>query len=617
MSLPKVKIYLDNVGLSALLDSGSGRSFINKQMADNLNLKLRHCDIRCFNASSVPMSVLGYVRCKIKIDKYSWQYDFLVVPNLLCPLILGVDFMTHVGMLIDFALRKFHFAFDHDKISFTNESSIVESSPICYTDFLSFFEDNDRITPDLSHLNAQQGDCVNDIIKEFPDVLTVKLGLTSILEYNIVLTDHTPVHMQPYRLAPPRMEILKEHVNKMMEQGIIRLSTSNYSNPIFLVLKGENEFRPVVDYRCLNKKIHVESVPLPNIHSCFHWFKNARYFTSLDLNSAYHQIPLSENSRKYTAFATDWNLYEFCRLPFGISVGAQVLTRLLDMIFSDIKFQFVFHYLDDLVIYSNSFEEHMLHLREVFSRLRNANLTINPSKVVFASSKLSFLGHIVSSEGIQIDPERTASVLQFPPPKDAKGIARFIGMANFFNKFIPNFADIAAPLNILRKKGIKFIWGQEQETAFQKIKKIISSPPVLATADFSRRFLLRTDASGSAVGCVLLQKFTEGLKPIAYASRTLSVQERKYSIYEALAVLFALDKFRMYLEHNEFDLETDNQALSWVLARPRKSGRLARWAVQISQFKFVPRHIRSSQNVVVIFQVSSRILKNTSLKIHY
>ena len=171
LSLPKVKIYLDNVGLSALLDSGSGRSFINKQMADNLNLKLRHCDIRCFNASSVPMSVLGYVRCKIKIDKYSWQYDFLVVPNLLCPLILGVDFMTHVGMLIDFALREFHFAFYHDnKISFTNESSIVESSPIYYTEFLSFFEDNDLITPNLSHLNAQQGN-INDIIKEFPDVL--------------------------------------------------------------------------------------------------------------------------------------------------------------------------------------------------------------------------------------------------------------------------------------------------------------------------------------------------------------------------------------------------------------------------------------------------------------
>ena len=151
------------------------------------------------------------------------------------------------------------------------------------------------------------------------------------------------------------MKVMKEKIAEMLELGIIRPSRSSYSSPIFLVLKGEGDFRPVVDYRVLNSKIHIESVPLPDIHSCFHWFGRAKFYTSLDLNSAYHQIPLKEESRKYTVFATDWNPYEYCRVPFGIAVGAQVLTRLLDQIFSDIKFRYLYHYLDDLVVYSETF----------------------------------------------------------------------------------------------------------------------------------------------------------------------------------------------------------------------------------------------------------------------
>jgi hypothetical protein len=242
----------------------------------------------------------------------------------------------------------------------------------------------------------------------------------------------------------------------MLDKGIIRHSVSPYSSPIFLVPKGETEYRPVVDYRALNKKIKIESVPSPDIHSCFHWFAGASVFTSLDLNSAYNQIPLSENSRPLTAFATDWNLYEFCRVPFGIATGAQVLTRLLDNIFSDIKFKFVYNYLDDLVVYSSSFDENLLHLREVIIRLRDAGLTVKPSKVKFATSHLSFLGHLVSPAGVTIDPSRTLAIRNYPPPRDIKGIARFIGMINFFHKFIPNLAHKAAPLNALRGKGVKF-----------------------------------------------------------------------------------------------------------------------------------------------------------------
>ena len=431
-------------------------------------------------------------------------------------------------------------------------------------------------------------------------MLTPKLGECTLSEYHIELIDNTPVRRPPYRLSPPKVHVLREKVQEMLDQGIIRPSTSNYSSPIFLVPKRENDFRPVIDYRYLNSKISIESIPLPDVHSAFAWFGGARIFTSLDLNQAYYQIPLSEDSKRCTAFCTDWNLFEFNKVPFGLATGAQVLTRILDQIFHDVKFKYVYHYLDDLVIYSENFDDHLSHLHEVLTRLRAAGLTVNPEKVRFASGQLSFLGHKISAQGVTIDPERTKAILDFPPPRSAKDVARFIGMINYFSKFIPNLADIAAPLNALRKKGVEFLWGVVHQKAFQRLKECIVTPPVLVMPDFSRRFILQTDASPVALGAVLLQDTPEGRRAISYASRTLTSQERKYSVFEleALAVLFGTEKFRMYIEHVHFDLETDCQALSWVLAKPRTTGRIARWAVRLSAFKFTVTHIGGADNTV-------------------
>ena len=273
-----------------------------------------------------------------------------------------------------------------------------------------FFQENveNEESPCFSHLTAGQQEAIRGVIRHFSEVLNPRLGLTDVLEYEIQLEEMTPVRLPPYRLAPPKMKVMKDKIAEMLKLGIIRPSRSNFSSPISLVPKGESDFRPVVDYRVLNSKIHIESVPLPDIHSCFHWFGKAKFFTSLDLNSTYHQIPLKEESRRYTAFATDWNLYEYCRVPFGIAVGTQVLTRLLDKIFSDIKLKYLYHYLDDLVVYAETFEEHVQHVREVLERLRRAKLTVKLSKVSFATPQLEFLGHIVGPRGVQINPERGA-----------------------------------------------------------------------------------------------------------------------------------------------------------------------------------------------------------------
>jgi hypothetical protein len=262
------------------------------------------------------------------------------------------------------------------------------------------------------------------------------------------------------------MQFLREHVKRLLEDGVIEPSTSQYSSPMFLIPESDQSYRAVVDYCLLNQRIEFESIPLPDIHSAFHWFSKARYFTTSDLNQAYHQIPLSEPSKPFTAFCMDWNLYQYHHVSFGIATGAQVLTCLLDMILYNVKFGFIYHYLDDLVIYSENFDQHLDHISEVLSCLREAGLAVKPSKVVFVLQEISFLGHHVSLLWVSIDPDCTKAIRKFPPPKDVKGVAHFIGMVNFYRKFIPHFVDVASLLNALREKGVKFVWGKDQEVAF-------------------------------------------------------------------------------------------------------------------------------------------------------
>jgi hypothetical protein len=247
------------------------------------------------------------------------------------------------------------------------------------------------------------------------------------------------------------MQYLRGHIMTLLKEGVIEPSFSNYSSQVFQVPKSGGSFCVVIDFRALNKRISVKSVPLPDVHAAYVWFANTKFFTTLDLNQAYHQIPLDEASKPLTAFCTYWNLYQYTRAPFGLAMGAQVLTRLLDRVFQDMKFEFVYHYLDDVVIFSQTFEEHLDHIRAVLHHLREAGLTAKPQKLVFTTKEISFLGHLISPGGMSIDPERTRAIQEFLVPRDVKGISRFIGMVNYYHKFIPQLAEVATPLNSLRK----------------------------------------------------------------------------------------------------------------------------------------------------------------------
>lgn len=598
---PYVKLLFGNVKCNALVDSGSARCLVSRKFFENLkNNRLvqstEETSIQCMTASREMLPVDMIASLHFKMEGFSWTWNFLVSSMLGLQCILGADFVAQSGLVLDLKGGVGFFKFNravlvplvqaHDDSETVLEVDCPAESP--------------TVDP-YAHLNPDQREQVVQLCKRFPEVLTKKLGLTDLMEYRIRLLSNKVERSHPYKLAPPKMDILRETVDRLLEQGVIEPSRASYASPAFLVPKPGGKSRMVIDYRKVNAHIDVEAVPLPDLHSAFDWFGRAKYFTVFDLNSAYHQIPLAPESRDVTSFCVPWNLYRFRTVPMGIAVGAQTLTRLLDSIFHDLKFKYVFNYLDDLLVYSEDWESHLSHLEEVLNRLKVAKLTVNPEKVKFAQSEISFLGHLVSSQGIRIDPERTQGIRDFPAPRDVKGISRFVGMVGFYRKFIPNVSELCAPLNKLRKKGASFVWGEEQQKAFESLREAIMSPPVLRMPDFTRPFVLQTDASSQALGAVLSQEIDGTRQPVAFASRTLSPQEKKSStVYEleCAGVVFGINKFRRYLEHAEFILETDNMALSWCLAHPRQLGKIGRWVAQISSLKFQTRHLRGSLNVV-------------------
>jgi hypothetical protein len=437
-------------------------------------------------------------------------------------------------------------------------------------------------------------------MRKFPALFSDKLGTVKGMTCHLDLTDHIPVRSRQYKCSPPRLQKLREIVHDLLEKGAVKQSYSQDASPAFLVPKPSGDQRMVVHYRLVNKNIVFDAFPMRNVDCAFVNFAKAKVFSVVDLNPAYYQIPLSAKSRKVTAFCTPFGLFEFIKLPMRISVGCQVLSRVVDSLFGDLKHKFVYNFMDDLVVYSNSPEEHVQHLREVFTRLEKAGFTLNPKKLRLAQEQIPFLGHLVSSQGIAILPERVEAIKSFPPPKNLKAVRRFLGMVGFYGRFIERFSHVAEPLHSLTRKGVKFIWGQAQQLAFQQLQHALVTPPMLQIPDFSKSFALMCDASDIAISSVLHQKYGEDLLPIAYSNRLLMPAERKYSAHEkeCLAVVFGCEKHRRYLEHREFELFTDNQAMSWLLRHAKQLGRIARWILRLAPFKFRVSHISGKANVV-------------------
>ncbi|XP_039303430.1 uncharacterized protein LOC120357332 [Solenopsis invicta] len=403
-----------------------------------------------------------------------------------------------------------------------------------------------------------------------------------------VKTEH-PIK-QRYRSRNPAMQrIIDEEVHAMEAAGVIEPSNSAWSSPVVIVRKKDGRHRFCIDFRKVNEVTERDAYPLPHITPTLDKLRGAKYLSTLDLEKGYWQIPLTPESRPITAFTVPGRgLMQFTVMPFGLHSAPATFQRLLDRILGPELEPHVFVYLDDVIIASPTFADHLKHLEEVFRRLREARLKLNPEKCYFCRTELKYLGHIVDRRGIRTDPDKVRAVTEWPTPTNIRQIRQFVGLASWYRRFTPNFAAIAAPLTQLTRKNARWRWGPEEEHAFQSLKEALTTAPTPACPDFSRRFLLQTDASQHGLGAVLSQYFEDGERVIAYASRSLNGAEKNYSAteLECLAVVWGIRHLRGYLEGYEFTVITDHQALQWLRRMDSPTGRLGRWALELQQYSF-------------------------------
>lgn len=440
---------------------------------------------------------------------------------------------------------------------------------------------------------------LDTLLLKYQDAFATSGDPTPYATHKINTGDHEPIFSPPYRLSFAKTEQLKKEVETMLENDVIEDCDSAWASPVVMVPKKDGSVRVCVDYRKLNAITVPDRYPLPRMDDLLHAAKSTKYMTTLDLQSGYYQIEVAIEDRDKTCLITPFGTYRFKRMPFGLRNAPATFQRLINRFKAGIANICILAYLDDIIICSGSFEQHLMDLEVVLIRLLSYKLRLNNKKCNFCSSSVKFLGHILRPEGIAVDPAKIQAIVERKEPRNLKQLISFIQTCSWYRRFINNYAVIARPLTNLTKKSVVWKWGDAEQNAFNTLKKALTSPPILKQAVDGMPFLIRTDASAYALGAVLLQGEGKEEHPIEYSSRLLSSAERNYSTTEreALAVVWACAKFRGYIEGGEVKLLTDHQPLKWLLSVKSPTGRLARWGLQIQQLNFSIEYIPGKVNV--------------------
>ena len=413
-------------------------------------------------------------------------------------------------------------------------------------------------------------------------------GKTHLVKHKIDTGGHAPIKQRPRRLPLAKRKVEREEIDKMLETGVIESSCSPWASPVVLVTKKDGSIRYCIDYRRLNNITIKDSYPLPHPQDCLESLREAKWFSTLDLQSGYWQIEMDPEDREKTAFASLSGLFQFCVMPFGLTNAPSTFERLMDRIFQGLNPDICLIYLDDIIVKGSTFQEHLNNLREVFTRLRAAGLKLSPKKCELFRKEVRFLGHIVSAEGIRTDPQKTETVLSWPIPRSLKELRSFLGLCSYYRKFIRNFSTLAKPLHRLTEKNVKFHWSIDCQNAFSKLKEALVEATVLAYPDPKGNFILDTDASGVGLGAILSQEQDGHERVIGYYSRSLTKSERHYCVTrrELLAVVDALKHFHTYLYGVPFVVRSDHGSLRWLLNFRDIEGQLGRWSEYLGTYNF-------------------------------
>ena len=428
------------------------------------------------------------------------------------------------------------------------------------------------------------------LLREFEDRFCTsdqQLTQTDTVEHYVETGNTRPIRIPPRRLTPINKKIVVEEVGKMLTSKAISISDGPWSSPIVLVKKKDGTTRFCIDYRKLNEATRKDAYPLPRIEDCLESMSGAKFFCTLDLASGYWQVKMAQEDREKTAFATHIGLFQWNVMPFGLTNAPATFERLMDKVLKGLIGKACMVYLDDIIVFGATFEETVENLRLVLLRMREHNLKLKPKKCFLFQTQVNFLGHIISADGIQTDPEKCAKVKDWPVPTGVGHVRSFLGLASYYRRFIKDFANVASPMLALLKKQCKFEWTEAHDKSFQVLKDALCSPPILAYPIDGLPYIVDTDASNTAIGAVLSQVQNGEERVIQYASATLSQSQRNYCTTkrELLAVVYFLaTKFRNYLGDKRFKLRTDHASLIWLTNFKEPCAILARWITRLGPY---------------------------------
>jgi hypothetical protein len=440
---------------------------------------------------------------------------------------------------------------------------------------------------------------LEELIFEFQDIFSDVPGKTNLIEVDIKMEKDEDIKLRPFPVPLALRDKLNEEIDSMLKLGIIEPSNAKYASPLVMIKKADGvSYRICTDFRVLNKLITSHQEPINNIDEIWSRLNGSRWYSKMDLSKGFWQLPLKEECRDVTSFISPRGLFRYKYLPFGLSISPAWFTKMMRKLLDGAEQ--VEHFFDDILAHTESWEEHLRTLREVFTRVRSANLTLRPAKCFFGNTHIEFLGHMMSEQGLIPSKDKIWKIVKMEAPTDKKSLQSFLGCLGYHRKFIANYSTIAKPLTDLTQKNKVFFWGKEQEDAFNLLKEKLNDHPILIWPDVNKEFFIQTDASGVGIGGVLLQVKEGNKHPVMYISRKLLPCEQRYSTIERelLAIIWAIQKFALYLYGKRFYLETDHEPLKYLSTNQPKNHRLLRWALILQQYDFVINSVKGKDNVI-------------------